>query len=57
MLEVRPARMRKSLAVPWLREQTGAGARLLAFGDDLTDEDRCSGVTEPLSKSFDNGSK
>ena len=39
MLEVRPSRMRKSLAVPWLREQMGAGVRLLAFGDDLTDED------------------
>jgi alpha,alpha-trehalose-phosphate synthase [UDP-forming] len=31
--------MRKSLAVPWLREQVGTGVRLLAFGDDLTDED------------------
>jgi trehalose-phosphatase len=39
MLEVRPSRMHKGLAVPWLREQLGAGARLLAFGDDLTDED------------------
>ena len=39
VLEVRPSRMRKSLAVPWLREQMEAGVRLLAFGDDLTDED------------------
>jgi hypothetical protein len=39
MVEVRPSRMHKGLAVPWLREQLGAGARLLAFGDDLTDED------------------
>lgn len=39
MLEVRPSRMHKGLAVPWLREQLGAGARLLAVGDDLTDED------------------
>jgi alpha,alpha-trehalose-phosphate synthase [UDP-forming]/trehalose-phosphatase len=48
MLEVRPARMRKSLAVPWLREQVGAGVRLLAFGDDLTDEDlfRALGVAD-----------
>ena len=48
MLEVRPARMRKSVAVPWLREQAGAGARLLALGDDLTDEDmfRALGVAD-----------
>ena len=39
MLEVRPSRMHKGLAVSWLREQLGAGTRLLAFGDDLTDED------------------
>jgi trehalose 6-phosphate synthase len=51
MIEVRPARMRKSLAVPWLRERAGAGARLLALGDDLTDEDlfRALGVAdEPI---------
>jgi trehalose-phosphatase len=39
MLEVRPSRMRKGLAAPWLREQLGIGTRLLALGDDLTDED------------------
>jgi trehalose 6-phosphate synthase len=39
ILVVRPSPLRKSLAVPWLREQMGAGTRLLAFGDDLTDED------------------
>ncbi len=39
VLEVRPARMRKSLAVSWLRERAGPGVRLLALGDDLTDED------------------
>lgn len=36
--EVRPASVRKSSAVPWLREKAGAGARLVAFGDDITDE-------------------
>jgi trehalose 6-phosphate synthase len=39
MFEVRPSRMHKGLAVHWLREQLGTGNRLLAFGDDLTDED------------------
>jgi alpha,alpha-trehalose-phosphate synthase [UDP-forming]/trehalose-phosphatase len=39
MFEVRPSHMRKSIAVVWLREQLGAGARLIAFGDDLTDEE------------------
>jgi trehalose 6-phosphate synthase len=48
MLEVRPSRIRKSLAVGWLRERLGADARLLAFGDDLTDEDmfRALGVAD-----------
>ncbi len=36
--EVRPASVRKSSAVPWVRELAGSGARLLAFGDDVTDE-------------------
>ena len=39
VFEVRPSHMRKSIAVTWLREQLGAEARLIAFGDDLTDED------------------
>src|SRR5262249_46503274 len=39
MLEVRPARLRKGPAVPWLPEHPGAGSPLLALGDDLTDED------------------
>jgi alpha,alpha-trehalose-phosphate synthase [UDP-forming]/trehalose-phosphatase len=39
MLEIRSARMRKSLAVQWIREQAGPAARLIAIGDDLTDED------------------
>ncbi len=38
-LEVRPARLRKGSAIAWLRERAGAGARLLALGDDVTDED------------------
>ncbi len=39
VLEVRPARMDKSSAVTWLREQAGPKSRLLAMGDDITDED------------------
>jgi trehalose 6-phosphate synthase len=39
VLEVRPARMDKSHSIPWLRERAGAHARLLALGDDITDED------------------
>ena len=39
VLEVRPARLRKGSAIAWLRERAGAGARLLALGDDVTDED------------------
>ena len=38
-LEVRPAGIRKSAAIPWMREKVGPAARLLALGDDLTDED------------------
>ena len=36
--EVRPAAVRKSSAVSYVREKAGAGARLVAFGDDVTDE-------------------
>ncbi|HVH47407.1 MAG TPA: trehalose-phosphatase, partial [Labilithrix sp.] len=36
--EIRPASIRKSSAVPWVRELAGANARLLALGDDVTDE-------------------
>jgi trehalose 6-phosphate synthase len=39
VLEVRPARMNKSVAVPWIRDLAGPGARLIALGDDVTDED------------------
>jgi trehalose 6-phosphate synthase len=38
-LEVRPIAVRKSAAIPWMRAKLGAGARLVAFGDDVTDED------------------
>lgn len=38
-IEVRPVGIRKSAAIPWMRERLGPGARLLALGDDLTDED------------------
>ncbi len=44
VLEVRAARIRKSLAVPWLREKAGAGARLIVLGDDVTDEDMFGAV-------------
>ena len=36
--EVRPASVKKSSAVPWMREKAGPGARLIAIGDDVTDE-------------------
>jgi alpha,alpha-trehalose-phosphate synthase [UDP-forming]/trehalose-phosphatase len=36
--EVRPASVSKAIAVPFLRERAGADARLLAIGDDVTDE-------------------
>ncbi len=39
VLEIRPAGVRKSAAVPWMREKVGPDARLLAIGDDVTDED------------------
>ena len=38
VVEVRPASVKKSSAVPWIREIAGAHARLLALGDDVTDE-------------------
>lgn len=36
--EVRPTAVKKSSAVPWIRGIAGVGARLVAFGDDVTDE-------------------
>jgi trehalose 6-phosphate synthase len=38
VVEVRPASVKKSSAVPWIREIAGPSARLLALGDDVTDE-------------------
>ncbi len=38
VIEVRPTAARKSLAVSWAREQIGANLRIVALGDDLTDE-------------------
>ncbi|HLY72677.1 MAG TPA: trehalose-phosphatase, partial [Planctomycetota bacterium] len=38
-MEVRPVRLRKSSAVPWMRDLLGPGGRIIALGDDLTDED------------------
>jgi alpha,alpha-trehalose-phosphate synthase [UDP-forming]/trehalose-phosphatase len=36
--EIRPASVKKSSAVSWVREKAGPGARLVAIGDDVTDE-------------------
>ena len=38
VIEVRAAAARKSFAVPWAKRQLGADVRLIALGDDLTDE-------------------
>jgi trehalose 6-phosphate synthase len=39
VVEIRPSRVRKSVAAGWMRGRAGNGARLIALGDDLTDED------------------
>src|SRR5688572_16634801 len=39
VIEVRPVAMNKGTAVAWIRSLAGDGARLVALGDDLTDED------------------
>jgi len=39
VIEIRPATARKSVAVPWVREKNGADTRVVAIGDDITDED------------------
>jgi trehalose 6-phosphate synthase len=39
VIEVRPVTARKSVAVPWVREKGGVDTRIVAFGDDITDED------------------
>ena len=38
VIEVRAAAARKSFAVPWTRRALGREARIIALGDDLTDE-------------------
>ena len=49
--EVRPASVKKSSAVPWMREKAGPGARLVAIGDDVTDEHMFQ-VIEPQDESI-----
>jgi trehalose 6-phosphate synthase len=39
LIEVRPTIARKSATVPWVREKGGPDTRIVAFGDDITDED------------------
>jgi alpha,alpha-trehalose-phosphate synthase [UDP-forming]/trehalose-phosphatase len=39
VVEWRPAAARKSAAIPWIRDRLGPDARIVAFGDDVTDED------------------
>jgi trehalose 6-phosphate synthase len=38
IVEVRPSSARKSMAVAWTRQQIGPDVRIVAVGDDLTDE-------------------
>jgi alpha,alpha-trehalose-phosphate synthase [UDP-forming]/trehalose-phosphatase len=49
--EVRPASVKKSSAVPWMREKAGPGARLVCIGDDVTDEHMFQ-VCEPQDESI-----
>lgn len=46
--EIRPASVKKSSAVPWARDLAGASPRLIAIGDDVTDEHmfRAVGATD-----------
>jgi alpha,alpha-trehalose-phosphate synthase [UDP-forming]/trehalose-phosphatase len=37
-VELRPSRARKATAVSWARDLAGDGARIIALGDDITDE-------------------
>jgi trehalose 6-phosphate synthase len=45
VLEVRPRAARKDNAVAWMRSQLGPEARLIAVGDDVTDEDMFAATT------------
>jgi trehalose 6-phosphate synthase len=38
VIEIRPSSARKSMAVGWARQQIGQDVRIVAIGDDLTDE-------------------
>lgn len=38
VVEVRPSMVNKGSAVPWVRGRAGADARIIALGDDVTDE-------------------
>jgi trehalose-phosphatase len=46
LLEVRPANVDKGSAVHWVRARAGPGARLIALGDDVTDEDMFGAIGE-----------
>jgi alpha,alpha-trehalose-phosphate synthase [UDP-forming]/trehalose-phosphatase len=39
LVEVRPSRVRKSLAISWMKDRAPHGERMVALGDDVTDED------------------
>lgn len=39
LVEVRPTRVRKSLAISWMKDRAPHGERIVALGDDVTDED------------------
>jgi trehalose 6-phosphate synthase len=39
VIEVRPTAARKNVAVEWVRRARGADTRVIAIGDDMTDED------------------
>jgi alpha,alpha-trehalose-phosphate synthase [UDP-forming]/trehalose-phosphatase len=47
--EVRAAAARKSFAVAWARQHIGADVRIIAIGDDLTDE-HLFGALDPLDE-------
>jgi trehalose 6-phosphate synthase len=44
VIEVRPSAARKSMAVGWARQQIGPDVRIVAIGDDLTDENLFAAV-------------
>ncbi|MGE0159538.1 MAG: trehalose-phosphatase [Gemmatimonadales bacterium] len=44
VIEVRPSVARKTVAIDWVRRARGADTRIIAVGDDVTDEDMFSAV-------------